>query len=176
MDNKEKIEWIIKTIENTAENIILLRELSPTALRKWQLEDLNHDIEVLNAIKKDYESKKQEPVLDDIERKYLKNILRPFKDEIKWVCKFKCFNPKDEYITIELETDSIRLPYFIADTMYKNMENGKKYTLEELGIHYKDNTPTKMPDGIITIKAEDKIKWNDDLNISKYIVSKNKGN
>ena len=78
-------------------------------------------------------------VLDDKEKEYLGNIIKPFRDRI--ICIKKYEDPQDEYLGIHLkyyanETDSetIVFPSFGKRTMYKGMEVEKEYTLEELGL------------------------------------------
>lgn len=78
------------------------------------------------------------PILDEIEKKYLRNIIKPFRDRVIYIKKNKLH---DKYFiviniysdfTIE-KTDYIDLPFFKND-MYKGMEVGKNYTLEALGL------------------------------------------
>ena len=77
--------------------------------------------------------KRKNPILDDMEKEYLGNIIRPFRDRV--ICIVKKNDFSDEYITILVKYDDpINLPSFKKDTMYKNMEEGKEYTLEELGL------------------------------------------
>lgn len=77
--------------------------------------------------------KREELILDDKEKEYLGNLIRPFRDCIKCIIKYETC--KGEYICIRLKYDEpILLPDFKEDTMYKNMEEGKEYTLEELGL------------------------------------------
>ena len=78
-------------------------------------------------------------ILTDAEKRYLSNVIEPFRDRI--ICIKKYEDPQDEYIGIHLkyyanETDSesIVFPSFGKRTMYKGMEVEKEYTLEELGI------------------------------------------
>lgn len=83
-----------------------------------------------------YEEPKQEPILDKVERRYLKNIIRPFKDKCEYVEKFQSCKEGWACILIVLNDTYFELPRFKVNTMYKNMELSKKYTLEELGITY----------------------------------------
>lgn len=71
-------------------------------------------------------------ILDDIEKNYLKGVIKPFRDRIKWIVKKRISH--GEYIRIELEDDYTPLPIFENGTMYKNMEIDKEYTLKELGL------------------------------------------
>lgn len=79
-----------------------------------------------------YEAKKE--ILDDAEIRYLKQVIRPFRDKIKTIEKNKMNDT--EYIAIRFENwfDDFSLPTFKEKTMYKNMELNKKYTPEELGL------------------------------------------
>lgn len=78
-------------------------------------------------------------ILDSGEKEYLSNVIKPFKYKVKGIGKDEFCNNEDEqekeYITIYIENDfSINLPNFKKNTMYKNMEINKAYTLEELGL------------------------------------------
>lgn len=79
------------------------------------------------------------PILNDAEKEYLGNIIKPFRNRIIWIGK-SVYIP-GEYIEIHLRhyddgcsSYSIILPYFKKGTMYKGMELDKEYTLEELGL------------------------------------------
>nr|DAY26578.1 MAG TPA: hypothetical protein [Caudoviricetes sp.] len=90
--------------------------------------------EVKRPIKYETIYKREEPILDDKEKEYLSNVIRPFKDEVIYIVK-KIYNHREkEYIAINLKNDTIFLPNFKENTMYKNMKINKEYTLEELGL------------------------------------------
>lgn len=73
-------------------------------------------------------------ILDDTEKRYLKAVIRPFKNKINHISKEDCYDG-DCYISIELDdTERINLPYFKKGTMYNGMEDNKEYTLKELGL------------------------------------------
>ncbi len=78
----------------------------------------------------------KEPILDEEERKYLSGVIRPFRDKVKCIKKVTNYNEVLEYLRIRMSLgyNDIPLPYFEKDTMYKNMELNKEYTLEELGL------------------------------------------
>jgi|GEM_PF-4268696 len=67
--------------------------------------------------------KRKEPILDNKEKEYLGNLIRPFRDRIEYIVKLPICEEK-EFISIN----------FKKDTMYKNMKLEKYYTLEELGL------------------------------------------
>lgn len=74
-------------------------------------------------------------ILDDAERRYLKGVIRPFRDRVTSICKGKDTTSKRECLTIFVSKyDRCNLPWFEAGTMYKGMEMYKEYTLEELGL------------------------------------------
>lgn len=81
-----------------------------------------------------YECKPE--ILDNTEKRYLSNVIRPFRDKVKNIIKTKSIALKDkEYIIIRIiNGNNIPLPYFDKNTMYKGMELEKTYTLEELGL------------------------------------------
>lgn len=74
----------------------------------------------------------KEEILDDVEKEYLRNVIKPFRNKVKCIAKIS-YDYK-EYIVIDLVEDSIYLPHFKKNTMYKCMETNKRYTLEELGL------------------------------------------
>lgn len=77
----------------------------------------------------------KEQILDDVEKKYLSAVIKPFRDKVKYMLK-NSFN--EEFISIVLEDKERReyfnFPYFKKGTMYQGMEANKRYTLEELGL------------------------------------------
>jgi len=74
-------------------------------------------------------------ILDEKEKEYLSNIVKPFRDKVKHIQKLQSSTDKREYIEIKIRHDAdINLPYFNENTMYKGMELNKHYTLEELDI------------------------------------------
>ena len=95
---------------------------------------------VLNDLK--YENAN---ILDAIEKRYLKNIIKPFKNRVLHIVKTSVdFSGRIAFITIGLKPSEINgvgssgeqiyLPYFKSETMYKGMDLNKRYTLAELGL------------------------------------------
>ena len=79
-----------------------------------------------------YEHKTE--ILDEAEKRYLRGVVRPFKDKIKTIEKNKMDDTEYIFIKFENWLDNFALPNFKEKTMYKNMETNKSYTLEELGL------------------------------------------
>ncbi len=86
-----------------------------------------------------FEVKKKEPILDEEEKKYLSAVIRPFRDRFEYILKGDRGDNRS-YIIIVIKSidkdrkESICSPYFETNKMYKGMEEGKEYTLEELEI------------------------------------------
>lgn len=74
------------------------------------------------------------PILDDVEKAYLSSVIKPFRNDVEYI--EKCiFSTGAEYIRICLtEDETVNFPNFKRGTMYKGMEDNKRYTLEELGL------------------------------------------
>ena len=76
-------------------------------------------------------------VLDKTERKYLKAVLRPFRNRVVRVVKTKLLASSGYYLWAGFDDgDSLAFPSFPAGAMYNGMEPDHEYTLEELGINY----------------------------------------
>ena len=75
------------------------------------------------------------PVLTDEEKEYLSYVIKPFREDVLKVAKFKSkvLNNK-EVIGFETPNGFMIFPPFEKDKMYKNMELNKAYTLDDLGL------------------------------------------
>ena len=75
----------------------------------------------------------EEPVLDNVERKYLSAVIKPFKGDVDYICKR--LNHGGYYIAIVSNgSDVTKLPYFPNNEMYNGMELDSRYKLRELGL------------------------------------------
>ena len=79
----------------------------------------------------------EEPILDEEERKYLSNVIRPFRDRVISIAKVE--SSKYEriniiYTNIQLTRKEIKLPLFEKGKMYKNLELNKGYSLKDLDL------------------------------------------
>ena len=82
-------------------------------------------------------------ILDEKEKQYLENIIRPLQNIVKNISKRR-MRSNYEYISICVSVPAdigyyctrnyINFPYFKKGTMYKNMEARREYSLEELGL------------------------------------------
>ena len=88
-----------------------------------------NQIEILKV-----EEKKE--LLNEKEREYLSNIIRPFKNIVRGIEKREW--GKREYIHFYIIDEvGVSFPYFEPNTMYKGMKLKKEYTLSELGLEEK---------------------------------------
>ena len=89
------------------------------------------------ALKRWLDMEHEEKILNDAEKKYLSAVIKPFRDRVDFICKV---NTLERYGTQRIdigftdESIDMELPIFERGTMYKGMELGKEYTLEELGL------------------------------------------
>ena len=132
-------EWIIKTGHNFKQlRLIQHNELAnrtyTVMLCDKPIAELNDKKEPLDVFRKWLDAEHKEPILDDAERRYLKGVIRPFRDKVLYIAKRSIMDRRKEHIYIDLTHDVITLPCFMKGTMYKGMKTDKEYTLEELGL------------------------------------------
>lgn len=94
---------------------------------------------VLNLLMGRYEIiKLPKSILDDKEKEYLSNLIKPYRKYVKYIKKSSYM--VNERITIYYReyigqyTADFSLPSFEKGTMYKGMEIDKDYNLKELGL------------------------------------------
>ena len=76
----------------------------------------------------------REPLLKPEEKKYLREVIRPFRKEVNGITKLTDSLRYRDFIRIQVGDDYMRLPNFEKGKMYKGMEYGKTYKPEELGL------------------------------------------
>jgi len=81
----------------------------------------------------------KDSILTESEKKYLSDVIRPFKGKYEITIKKINYVGDDKaFICIELlnnaQAETVCLPYFDFNEMYKGMESFKAYSLEELGL------------------------------------------
>ena len=79
-----------------------------------------------------------EPILNEAEKEYLSEVIKPFRDKVKFIKlpSYDCLNLSYTCIRMydKFGGEIVRLPNFKIGTMYKGMGIGREYTLEELGL------------------------------------------
>lgn len=89
----------------------------------------------LGAVLKWLDMEYEYPILNDSEKKYLSDVIRPFRGEIRSIQKHRNLSKTLDRIYFHMKNgDMFYLSNFKAETMYKGMELDKQYTLEELGL------------------------------------------
>lgn len=92
-------------------------------------------VKVERPVKCETVFERKEEVLDETEKKYLTEVIRPFRKRIQFIQKKKEITEINPYIRIVCEdNDKLVFPYITDNSMYKGMEVNKKYTLKELGL------------------------------------------
>lgn len=92
-------------------------------------------VKVERPVKYETVFERKEEILDEVEKKYLTEVIRPFRKRIQFIQKKKEITEINPYIRIVCEdNDKLVFPYITDKTMYKGMEVNKKYTLKELGL------------------------------------------
>lgn len=83
----------------------------------------------------------EKPILDEVEKKYLSAVIKPFRDRITYIAKVEEDIHWFYWIMIRVDIrflndyyDFCLPPFEETSDMYKKMEVGKEYTLEELGL------------------------------------------
>lgn len=73
-------------------------------------------------------------ILTAKEKEYLSNIIKPFRNKVENIKKYDLAIGIESIVILIQNGTPIYLPNFEKDTMYRNMEIYKSYTLEELGL------------------------------------------
>ena len=78
----------------------------------------------------------EENILDEVEKEYLSNVIKPFRNKVKRIVK--ATHPFGDFIrVIYKENGTIQgmgFPKLTNENMYKGMELDQEYTLKELGL------------------------------------------
>lgn len=82
----------------------------------------------------------KESILDDVERVYLSNIIKPFRNNVYHIVKWSNGNTENISISVknnlncDIDYDIISLPAFEKGKMYKGMEADTRYSLDTLDL------------------------------------------
>lgn len=94
---------------------------------------------ICNLLNGEYEVVKlPKSILTEQEKEYLAEIIKPFRDKVKFIGKitdnYKNTGAYWEWIRIETEEDNSSMQFFEVDLTCRGMELDRKYTIEELGL------------------------------------------
>lgn len=107
----------------------------PEDLKDVDGEEKNDIVKVERPVKYETVFERKEEILDEVEKRYLTEVIRPFRKRIQFIQKKKEITEINPYIRIVCEdNDKLVFPYITDNSMYKGMESNRKYTLEELGL------------------------------------------
>lgn len=80
------------------------------------------------------------PILDEKEKEYLSNLIKPYRNRVKYIFKYTCEDDDYEVVSVSMRDhgycDYKNFPKFKKGSMYKNMELNKEYAMWELGLAY----------------------------------------
>ncbi len=136
MKNKDKYDLTKLTFkiegENNPSQVFKILDGTNVVFEKPILLNRAHLSLFLSWLEAEYKP----PILDDVEKAYLSAVIKPFREDIEYIEKFKSNYVGKEYIYIVMKKDDdyCKLPRFFKGTMYKGMELNKRYTLEDLGL------------------------------------------
>lgn len=115
-------------------NFVLLKHYTED-LKDIDGEEENDIVKVERPVKYETVFERKEEILDETEKRYLTEVIRPFRKRIQFIQKKKEITEINPYIRIVCEdNDKLVFPYITDNSMYKGMEVNKKYTLKELGL------------------------------------------
>ena len=121
------------TFENLEGNVVIM--LIKTNAEIPEILDTLKSRKVLKIERPKYEKVyEKKEILDEAEKEYLSNVIKPFRNKVKF---FEKCNTREEqqYLDIYIEDNGyIVFPEFEENSMYKGMELNKQYTLKELGL------------------------------------------
>ena len=108
--------------------------------KEWDIMKVNNDVGYIycyKAISRSFNYRevkwdwiRKTPILTDEENVYLKAVIKPVKDRVKYI--IKCNIDDVEYIRIVLNNNIMALYDFKKGTEFRGMETRRQYTLEEL--------------------------------------------
>ena len=134
MLNKEKYS---KEIVELAVNneIIALKDNKPISCPEIKCDDCGRNSKSgcsRHILTEWANSECKEDILTEKEKAYLSSVIKPFRNEVLDIQKKSTYC---EWILIIMKNhERICLPFFEEGTMYKGMEENRRYTIEELGL------------------------------------------
>ena len=145
--NRIKEELVAKgEAKRAAQEYAMLAWLADQAAnRECYIDDYDYYAKIIQAVEKilmdDPREKgpKEKRILDDVEKRYLKSVIRPFKNDVVWVMlAYDWAYGAKVHLEICCRQNGveshIQFPPFAPNAMYENMEIGKRYAPKELGL------------------------------------------
>ena len=128
--NGEKRTLVGKYLHN-------VKRASPLTYYTEDLKDAGglkeHDIiKVERPVKYETVFERKEEILDEVEKRYLASVIKPFRHNVEYIKKF-VYSSGIKQIKINVGGTIVNLPEF-KNYMYKGMTPDRKYSLKELGL------------------------------------------
>ena len=128
--NGEKRTLVGKYLHN-------VKRASPLTYYTEDLKDAGglkeHDIiKVERPVKYETVFERKEEILDEVEKRYLASVIKPFRHNVEYIKKF-VYSSGIKQIKINVGGTIVNRPEFKND-MYKGMTPDRKYSLKELGL------------------------------------------
>lgn len=91
--------------------------------------------QAMNAIGEWLEEEYKPAILTDKEEAYLSAVIKPFREEVESIKKID-IEEVEEQLQLQIPNGLVIMdfPLFKKGAMYRGMEEGREYTLEELGL------------------------------------------
>ena len=91
--------------------------------------------QAMNAIGEWLEEEYKPAILTDKEEAYLSAVIKPFREEVESIKKID-IEKDEQQLQLQIPNGLVIMdfPLFKKGAMYRGMEEGREYTLEELGL------------------------------------------
>lgn len=91
--------------------------------------------QAMNAIGEWLEEEYKPAILTDKEEAYLSAVIKPFREEVESIKKID-IEEDEQQLQLQIPNGLVIMdfPLFKKGAMYRGMEEGREYTLEELGL------------------------------------------
>lgn len=139
MKNKEKydIRYITFNVSQNQNGTIKSIDIYYDARRIEKIKFLSETsaTQAMNAIGEWLEEEYKPAILTDKEEAYLSAVIKPFREEVESIKKID-IEEDEQQLQLQIPNGLVIMdfPLFKKGAMYRGMEEGREYTLEELGL------------------------------------------
>lgn len=139
MKNKEKYDIRYMTFNvsqnqnGTVKSIDIYYDLR--RIKKIKFLSETSATQAMNAIGEWLEEEYKPAILTDKEEAYLSAVIKPFREEVESIKKID-IEEVEQQLQLQIPNGLVIMdfPLFKKGAMYRGMEEGREYTLEELGL------------------------------------------
>lgn len=139
MKNKEKydIRYMTFNVSQNQNGTIKSIDIYYDLRRIKKIKFLNETsaTQAMNAIGEWLEEEYKPAILTDKEEAYLSAVIKPFREEVESIKKID-IEEVEQQLQLQIPNGLVIMdfPLFKKGAMYRGMEEGREYTLEELGL------------------------------------------